>query len=124
MKRLVLALALAVAPSAALAQHSHDGPNGGVVVDASGAPYHVEFVARGTELALFILDDNNRPAPVTGASGRAVVQEGGKTATIPLDFAEPNRLVGRLAAPLGKGARVVLSGKLADGRSIQARFVR
>ncbi len=35
----------------------------------------------------------------------------------------PNKLVGTLAQPLGKGARVVVSVTMADGHAVQARFV-
>jgi hypothetical protein len=42
---------------------------------------------------------------------------------LPLQPMEPNKLVGALAAPLGKGARVVVSATMADGHAIQARFV-
>ena len=124
MKRFILGLAIATAPVVVMAQHSHHGPNGGTVVDATGGPYHAEFVAKGTELAIFLVDESNKPIAARGATGRAVVQEGGKTATLPLQFSDPNRFVGTLGAPLEKGARVVLSAKLADGRSIQARFVQ
>lgn len=125
MKRLILAFAIAAAPLAALAQHSHRGLNGGTIVDASGGPYHAEFLARGTELTIFLVDENNKPVPAArGATGRAVVQDGGKTAAVPLQFTDPNRFIGTLGGPLGKGARVVLWAKLADGRSIQARFVQ
>jgi hypothetical protein len=56
-------------------------------------------------------------------NARAIVQDGGKTATVPLQPAEPNRLVGALAAPLGRDARVVVSATMADGHAVQARFV-
>lgn len=87
-------------------------------------PFHVELLAKGTELVVFVLDQNNKPAPVAGATGRVVIQAGGKTLTVSLQFSEPNKLAGNLAAPLSKGARIVLSGKLGDGRPLQARFVQ
>ena len=108
----------------AQAQHSHRGPNGGEVVDASQGPFHVEFVVRANDLELIVLDENNKPIARTGSSGRATVQSGGKTATIPLSFQEPNKLAAALPAPLARGSRVVVSGKLGDGRMFQARYVR
>ena len=108
----------------AQAQHSHRGPNGGEVVDASQGPFHVEFVARASDLEVFVLDENNKPIAGTGSSGRATIQAGGKTATVALSFQEPNKLAAALPAPLAKGSRVVVSGKLADGRIFQARYVR
>jgi hypothetical protein len=52
-----------------------------------------------------------------------IVQDSGKTATVALQPAAPNRLIGTLAQPLSKGARVVVSATMADGHAVQARFV-
>src|SRR3954447_1360027 len=123
MKRAVTALAAsAVLPLAALAHESGKGPNGGPVVDSAG--HHVEMVAKGKDLVLYLTEEADKPFASTGAkNARAIIQDGGKTATVPLQPAEPNRLVGTLAQPLGKGARVVVSATLADGHAVQARFV-
>lgn len=119
---LALALALAGLGVPASAHEVAKGPNGGPVVDVSG--HHVEMVAKGTELVLFLTDDADKPLASAGAKNpRAVVQEGGKTVTVPLTPVEPNRLIGTLAQPLGKGARVVVSVTTADGHAVQARFV-
>ncbi len=122
MKRLFLALAVAATPLAASAHESAKGPNGGPVADSAG--HHVELVANGTELVLFLTGEADKPIASAGTkNARAIVQDGGKTATVSLQPAEPNRLVGALAAPLGKGARVVVSATMADGHAVQARFV-
>ena len=122
MKALILAVAMAAWPMSAMAHETAKGPNGGPVVDSSGR--HVEMVANATELVLFLTGDADKPIASAGTkNARAIVQDGGKTATVPLQAAEPNRLVGPLAAPLGKGARVVVSATLADGHGLQARFV-
>jgi hypothetical protein len=121
-KRLILALAVAAAPLAAAAHEMAKGPNGGAVVDSAG--HHVELVANGTELVLFLTGEADKPIASAGTrNARAIVQDGGKTATVPLQPAEPNKLVGALAAPLGKGARVVVSATMSDGHAVQARFV-
>jgi hypothetical protein len=54
-------------------------------------------------------------------TGRAVIQDGGKTTAVNLSSAEPNRFVGQLQVPLGAHARVVFSAKVA-GHNLQARF--
>ena len=54
-------------------------------------------------------------------TGRAVIQDGGKTTSVNLSAAEPNRFVGQLQMPLGSKARVVFSAKVA-GHNLQARF--
>ena len=122
MKHLLLALAIAAAPLGAIAHEVAKGPNGGPVVDSAG--HHVEMLANETELVLFLTGDADKPLASAGTkNARAIVQDGGKTATVPLQPVEPNKLVGALAAPLSKGARVVVSATMADGHSVQARFV-
>ncbi|UVF18465.1 hypothetical protein HPT29_018505 [Microvirga terrae] len=122
MKHLVLALAIAATPFTAAAHEMAKGPNGGPVVDSTG--HHVEMVAKGSELVLFLTEADDKPLASAGTkNARAIVQDGGKTATVPLQPAEPNKLVGALAQPLGSGARVVVSATMADGHAVQARFV-
>jgi hypothetical protein len=122
MKHLILALAVAAAPLGAAAHEVAMGPNGGPVVDSSG--HHVEMVAKGSELVLFLTEEDDKPLASAGTkNARAIVQDGGKTATVQLQPAEPNKLVGVLAQPLGSGARVVVSATIADGHTVQARFV-
>ena len=97
------------------------GPKGGPLVDVAGR--HVEMVAKGTELVFYLTDAVDKPLASAGTkAARAIVQDAGKTATVPLTPADPNKLVGSLAQPLGAGARVVVSATLADGQALQARF--
>ncbi len=122
MKHFILALAIAAWPLAAAAHEMAKGPNGGPVVDSAG--HHVELVAKGSELGLFLTEADDKPLASAGTkNARAIVQDGGKTATVQLQPAEPNKLVGLLPQPLGKGARVVVSATMADGHAVQARFV-
>jgi hypothetical protein len=120
-----LLTALLLAPGIAAAQPArprgpHGGPNGGQVVVADGHP--IELVIAGTELTLFLNGEDGRPSASARASGRVSVQAGGQTATVPLRPAEPNRLVGTLAAPLAGAARVVFTGVLGDGHRATARW--
>lgn len=116
-RRALLALLL---PGAALAQPAR-GPNGGQMVTADGHP--IELVLSGTALTLFLNGEDGRPSASARASGRVTVQAAGRTATLALAPAEPNRLVGTLPAPLAAGARVVFTGTMADGHRLTARFV-
>ncbi|MBY0336527.1 MAG: hypothetical protein K2X11_07930, partial [Acetobacteraceae bacterium] len=113
-RRGLAGLLLLTPPGAALAQGAapRRGPNGGPVVVADGHP--IELVLSGTTLTLFVTEENGRPMATARASGRATVQAGGQTATVSLTPAEPNRLVGTLAAPLAAGARVVFNVYLSD----------
>jgi hypothetical protein len=96
------------------------GPNGGIVMTADEHP--VEFVFSDQEIVFFLGGHDGKPMPTKGLKARAVVQVGGKTMTLNLSPAEPNRFDGKLAAPLGPKARVVFSSAF-DGHNLQARFV-
>lgn len=117
-----LAVPLVLAPLVgAFAHEIPKGTNGGAVVDAAG--HHVEFVPSPTSLMFYLSGEKDEPIASTGAKMKAIVQVAGKTTQIDLAPAEANKLVATIAAPLASGAKVVLSGTLADGHSLQARFV-
>lgn len=119
MSRLMLLAALVIAlPAFAAAQTK--GPNGGMVVRIEDHP--IEFVHTAEEIVFYIGDHDGKPYPTKGLQARAIIQAGGKTITVPLTPAEPNRFVGKLAAPLAPNTRVVLSTRF-DNHAFQARFV-
>lgn len=97
------------------------GPNGGQTTVADGHP--IEFVSTDKELVFFMKDEDGKPLDTKGLSARAIVQSGGKTETVALTAAAPNKLIGSLNRPLGAGAKVVLSAKV-HGHSLQARFAK
>jgi hypothetical protein len=100
------------------------GANGGTVVTASGHP--IELVSKDQELTFYLSDDDGSPLQTTSVTGRATVQEGGKTTTVTLQPAAPNRMVGKLQAPLGPKARVVFSASFRAGghsHTLTARYV-
>jgi hypothetical protein len=118
---LSLALFLAAVASTAAAQSPRKGDNGGDVVVMEGHP--IEFVSKGHDVTFYILEDDGKtPTPTKGFDGRAVIQDGGKTTSVPLVPVEPNMFVGQLPMPLGAKARVVFSAKV-PGHTLQARFI-
>lgn len=120
MKNIILAatLVLGLATGASFAQRP--GPNGGMV--AGSADHQVELVVAPSEISVYLLDDG-KVTSVQGANVRAVVQDAGRTINVALSASGPNRLAGRLEAPLAKGARVVISGRDGHNHSVSARFV-
>jgi hypothetical protein len=116
---LALIVTLAAPADMAWAQ-SKKGANGGMVVTSHGHP--IEFVLRGQELVFYLGDDDGSPLPTKDMTGRATVQDGGKTTTVSLQPAAPNMMVGKLQAPLGAKARVAFSASL-HGHSLTARYV-
>ena len=107
--------------SAAQAHDTAKGPNGGAMVQADDK--HLEFTVSDLALTVYVSDAKHDTIVTAGATGRAIVQADGKTATVSLAPLEPNALNGKLDAPLGKGARVVVTATLVDGTNVQARFV-
>jgi hypothetical protein len=121
LKQGLLALVIAMTAMIGLAEaQSKKGANGGMVVTSQGHP--IEFVLKGQELVFYVSDDDGSPLSTKDVRGRATVQDGGKTTTVPLEPATPNMMVGKLQAPLGPKARVVFSANL-HGHSLTARYV-
>jgi hypothetical protein len=121
LKHGLLAIVITTMAATALAEtQSKKGANGGTVVTSQGHP--IEFVLKGQELVFYVGDDDGSPLPTKDMRGRATVQDGGKTTTVPLEPATPNMMVGKLQAPLGSKARVVFSANH-HGHSLTARYV-
>ncbi len=120
-KQALFALLIAVIATVSPAQtQPKKGANGGIIVTSQGHP--IEFVLKGQDLVFYINDDDGSPLSTKEMRGRATVQDGGKTTTVPLEPAAPNMMVGKFQAPLGSKARVVFSANL-HGHALTARYV-
>ena len=97
------ALAHGPAKPGAAASVPKVGPNGGPVTVADGHP--IEMVASDKELVFYVQDEDQKPMDTAGTSGRAIVSQGGKNATVQLSAAAPNKLSGARAAPGAAGAK-------------------
>jgi hypothetical protein len=118
----LFAAALAVTlPLTATAHEATKGPNGGALIDVEG--HHVEFVPSAAALTFYLTGEKDAPIASAGAKMKAIIQAGGKTTQVDLSSAEPNKLTAATSAPLSSGAKVVVTGTLADGHSLQGRFV-
>src|SRR5436309_11084439 len=110
-KHLPLALLLALlAVNDGAAQIPKKGANGGEIIVMEGHP--IEFVTKDLEIAFYIFGEDGNPTPTKGAAARAVIQDAGKTTTVNLAPAEPNKFVGQLQSPVGSKARVVFAAKV------------
>ena len=121
LKHLIITAAVAAIPSLAFAHDVAKGSHGGQVVDDRG--HHVEFVATGNEVLLYLTDEKDVPIASKGASGRIILQNAGQTTTTALAPAEPNILTAKLDKAFPTGSKLVVSAKLSDGHDIAARFV-
>jgi hypothetical protein len=111
---------LAFCSTAAGGDVSGKGPNGGRMADA--ATMHVEFLSKGAEVFVYTYDHDNKPVATAGMAGRLTIQEKGKTRTADLTAEAPNRLTGKLDAPLDSAARVIVSLTPKGGKPVQARY--
>ncbi len=117
----LFALLIAMTATASIAQaQPKKGANGGMIVTSQGHP--IEFVLKGQDLVFYVNDDDGSPLSTKEMRGRATVQDGGKTTTVPLEPAAPNMMIGKLQAPLGSKARVVFSANV-HGHALAARYV-
>jgi hypothetical protein len=120
MKLYILVVAATLAAGSTFAHDIERGPNGGKVVDTG--LFHVELVANGKVVNVYLTDKDNKAVPASGYKGLAIIVAGGKTQRIELAPAGENRLTGTTregftAAP--KGA-VRLTNP--DGTTSQAKF--
>ena len=120
-QQLLITIAIAGAPAVAMAHDVAKGPHGGQVIDDAGN--HVEFTTKNDQIMLYLTDPADKPIDSAKATGRIVSQAGDKQTNLDLVSTVPNLMVAKLPSPLGKGAKVVISIKLADGHDVKARFV-
>lgn len=118
MKAALIVSSLLIA-SAALA-HEAIGPNGGRLVDAGNL--HVELVPKGKAIDVFVSDANEKPIPVEGYRGTAVLVIGGKPHRIQLSPANANRLTGTAEVDVPASVKGAVQMQLPTGASVQGRF--
>jgi hypothetical protein len=106
-------------PPAAPVAQAKPGPNGGLLAGKAG--HEIELVLSPTELTVYLID-RGKAHSTKGTSLRAIVQEAGKSTNIALQDMKNEKFVGKLAAPLAKGAIVVISGKDDHGDAVSVRY--
>lgn len=119
-RSLVLAGAILLVALTASAHGPARGPNGGQMQDVAGA--HVELVADGAGIAVYLFDVGNQPMPATGAAATATVLAQGRQETITLHPGEGNVLRGRGGIAAQPGMKVVVSLTLPGQRPQLARY--
>lgn len=125
MRRLVLGLA-AVVLSAGLAAadegdaHDHSAKHDGVVEHT--AHHHLELVAKGGTLELYVRHEDGEDEDTTGARALATVLADGKTEQITLTPSGGNALKGTGGFNAGKGTTVVVSLTMPGHEPEQVRF--
>jgi hypothetical protein len=118
-KLIFLAIIATIATPGVASAQAAKGSNGGAVVKSEGHP--IEFVRNSLDITFYLADHDGSPISTKDMKARATVQDGGKTVTVPLSPATPNRMGGKLQAELSPKAIVVFSGNL-EGHDLTARY--
>jgi hypothetical protein len=121
----VIAFAASILAATAASAHgpsrgSSKGPNGGAVSHAGN--YHVELVAKGTSVDVFVTDAKDRPVPAERMKATAILLVKGKSQRIELEPAEGSRLSGEAPVPLPARVKGAVRLTRPDGRTAQAKF--
>ena len=117
--RTFLLAAALVASTAANAHEPRKGPNGGTLVDAGD--HHVELVAAGNEVRVYVSDAADAPLPSDDFKGTAILLVGGKPARVPLAPAGAF-LAGPLETPAEGPVKGAVQLTTSDGKTSQAKF--
>lgn len=100
--------------------HDAKGHNGGRIADAGN--YHVELVAKGEQVEVYLIDHNNKQMTLSGYKGVAILGAGGKSQRIVLESADGARLAGKAEAALPAQPKGVVQITPPNGKTVQAKF--
>jgi hypothetical protein len=100
--------------------HDHTAKHGGVVEHTGH--HHLELVAKGGTLELYITHEDGDAEDAGAAKATATVLAGGKTAQVTLSPAGGNGLKGTGDFNAGKGTTIVVSLTMPDHEPEQVRF--
>lgn len=118
-RTLVLTAAL-VAALPALAHAPKLGRNGGP--QANAGAFHLEILAKGATLAVYLRDHADREVKTDGYTGAATFTIGGKTLRIDLAPDGDNRLKGTAPAPLPAAPKGAVRIITPTGAAHQGQF--
>jgi hypothetical protein len=126
LKMLAVTAALAFgAAGPAYAQHKHGhahvekGKNGGQMTEAGD--YHVELVAKGDAVEVYVSDHDDKPVAIAGYKGLAILSAGGKSQRIALEVVE-GKLTGKAAVALPAQPKGVVQITPPNGKTVSAKF--
>jgi hypothetical protein len=123
-KHIILASSLAVLTILGFLQsagaHEEKGPHGGHMVDAGNM--HIELLAKGTTLDVFIADASTKPIDATGYKGLAILVVGGKPARIALTPAGGDHLTGTTPVEVTGDPKGAVQITSPSGSTVQGKF--
>ncbi len=104
----------------AFGHEKEKGSHGGRVVDAG--KIHVELVARGSLVEVYLTDSADKAVPAVGYKGVAILLVSGKSQRIVLEPAGDNRLTGKTTEALSGPPKGAVQLTAPDGMTSQAKF--
>ena len=113
-------LAASILFGAQASSHEAKGPNGGRIVDAGD--YHVELVASGTIVEVYVTDTGDKPVAADAFKGLAILTDGGRSQRIELISAGGNKLHGQSITPIAGYLKGVVQITLPDGKKAQGQY--
>ena len=119
-RSLLLAFCLVVISGIASGHGPTRGPNGGQMQDLAGS--HVELVAKGSELFLYLFDAQNKPVPAKGAAATATVLATGRPETVTLVAGDDNAMRGDGRFTAAPGMKVIVSLTLPGQKAQSGQF--
>ena len=119
-RRLLFACCLIAISGLASAHGPSRGPNGGQMQDLAGS--HVDLVAKGSELVLYLFDAENKPVPAKDAAATAIVLATGQQETVVLMASDDNAMRGKGRFTGAPGMKVVVSLTLPGQSAQSGRF--
>ena len=113
-------LGAALIASVSYAHTPEKGKHGGQVVEAGD--YHVEAVAKGTTLEVYIRDHDDKDISIAGFKGTAVLVVKGKPVQVTLASRDGKVLSGTSSVVLAAPIRGAIQITNAQNKTVQAKF--
>lgn len=117
MKRIAVLLSLLAVPALA---HEMPSNHGGIVAEAGS--FHIELVASGEKLDLYLTDHSNKAVSSAGFKATAVLVIDGKVQRLQLTPAEGNKLTGASPVALPSRPKGAIQLQTASGVSLQGKL--
>jgi len=100
--------------------HAEKGPHGGRLADAGD--YHVELVARDGGIEIYVVDHGEKPLPLSGFKGLAILSIDGKSQRITLDAGDGSKMTGKVTGNLPSQPKGVVQITPPGGKTVSAKF--
>lgn len=119
MKLKTLALLAALAMATPATAHDAKSLHGGRIVQAGN--FHVEMVAKGDTVDVYLIDHDNKQMALAGYKGLAILSVDGKSQRIALEAAD-GKLTGKVTGNLPSAPKGVVQITQPGGTTVSAKF--